>query len=229
MSKRFNGEMGDLHIKEVINENTINIFTDGSVTKNGVSYGIVVFYGYDIIYSEIREGNSDESINRMELKGIRLALDYARFYCNQYSNINIYSDSLYSVDMIHRGIYNWFYDSYAGCFLDRYGDYAKNQDLIIEIVNIYNNLKKFVIPSLSIIYVPGHVSVKNIKDLCNAKNKFIKNNNLGNICMDLNMVRYFGGCNDIVDNKVNSTARHHSDKKYENPLLFESVPIQIYL
>lgn len=139
----------------------LNIFTDASIYKNGdefiSSHG---FYSPTTNESHVEVVRSSSN-NRGELMGIRDALMYGLTKRNEYLQVNIWSDSLYSVKSICEWFPAWYLHSKDGVLRNSNDQPIQNQDLLKVIVDLIltNNFR------VNLIHQRGHINEKvSIKD-----------------------------------------------------------------
>ena len=207
-------------LDQFFNRETLNIFTDGSLCRKGRSYGIVGACGNNIIFEDIRE-MSDGSINVLELKGIRTALDYMIYYSQFYRYINIFSDSYYAVNMLRRTIFTWRFSKRHNCYITYDNKIVPNQELIL---GIYRTMYEMIEhnPFINLYWCPAHTD-NGTANIMEARERFCKLNGV-NAKVDLNFIRYIATMNNMIDNKVQQCSRHYSGRIYTDPISF--IPIE---
>ena len=98
--------------KDFCKNDVLNIFSDASMAKykgKGIGcYAVIAVVKNDIIDSCYRIV-SDTTSNESEIKGVRMAISIANKYKYQFKTINIFSDSLYSINGLMNYIYKWKY------------------------------------------------------------------------------------------------------------------------
>lgn len=123
----------------------IKIYTDGSASKKGCGYGIVVLEDGELKFFH-SDYCQDSTNNREEMKAILDAYNYIDTLPN-YSNCTIYSDSAYCVNMMNDWMYKWRelnWHKYDGKEL-------KNLDLVKQLYAC-----KRAHPTVAICKVSGH-------------------------------------------------------------------------
>ena len=130
----------DIQIAQFYNENTLNIFSDASMFSQLGCYGVVAVVKDNIIDSTYRLVSNTTS-NNSEIKGIRAALDLALKYKDRFQFINIFSDSLISVNGLRDYIYNWKYNKNDGLLYSTAKKPVANQEIFIEAHRILNILE----------------------------------------------------------------------------------------
>lgn len=197
----------------VIDDKTLNIFTDASVygkidkiNKNRVCAGAIAT---DINKGRLREFQIllDKSTNNYgELTGIGLGIMLASIFRDKYDRINIFSDSQISVKGLREWIYGWInkLDS-NGIMHSSSGTPVANHDLILSITDlILNNF----IPGKHKIYlyhINGHITSD--KDLRRGIRTFKKSNYINQNINDdiLNYIKYLQRWNDYIDRSTRSS------------------------
>lgn len=188
--------------KDIFNENTINIFTDGSVTTNPITTETIGCPGSLIVKSEngipevidtkfmiIRNATN----NITELYAILLGL-YSLVYLNvdKKYTINLFSDSQLCINSLRTWIFNWRNNMHNQTMYGSSGDPVLNQHIISHIVSFIfmNNIK------INLYHQKGHVtSTKDsIKNACNV---FMKSNKIMNV--DESFIIEISGFNNNID------------------------------
>jgi ribonuclease HI len=210
----------ELKLSRFNNPETLNIFTDASRRSDMCeSYGVIIIYNGEVIHKDIRE-SSNRSINCLELLAIRLALDYSMYYRNQYPFINIFSDSLYSVNTLIRGLYKWKYHPKEHLYYNERNEKpVPNQELILEIFDTLLNLSINHVHSLNLFYTPAHVVINS--ELKEARYKFLKHNRFNtNSKVDIGFMRYVCQYNSYIDNEVQKSSKRSTYTSYVSPISF---------
>lgn len=168
----------------------LNIFTDASIYKNGGEF--ISSHGF---YSPTTNESSvqvvrDSSNNRGELMGIRDALMYGISKRNDYLQINIWSDSLYSVKSICEWFPSWYINSKDGVLRNSNEVPIQNQDLLKVIVDLIlnNNFR------VNILHQRGHINEK--VPLKDAIDSFHIANKM---TIDSEAMKNAAICNQIID------------------------------
>ena len=207
------------------NPYTLNIFTDTSTIKVGKrkkpiwvsGFGALAINGDNIIEAVTRI-NTDCPINKGEIRGIKLGICLALKY-NQFSNINIFSDSQISVLGIRDRIFNYV----SGCRNHEMVLYKKvggsinimqNQDDYLEIIDlvIRNQLR------INFWHVKAHVNTRNYKDLEMAARVFQSSNNIRD-SVDINLINYIS-CN---NNKIDSICKKALNERDKSDYIFSPI------
>ena len=218
-------------ISEVHGHKIINIFSDASMSSkqfpNGVHqygcFGSIVVREDDILETYYRIDNMCTT-NICELASLRLSLSYAIRYAPYAEKINIFSDSLYSIDSIRKYIYGYRYqpieNTCYGNLLKGNGNVIDNQSLIVECIELLDYCRS-INPNVRIFHQSGHVNYTSITDISKAANNFKKHNNLPH-SIDLNVIRYLSYYNDYIDHTTRSCL--YRTEKYDE----YSYPVEFY-
>lgn len=117
----------------------IEIYTDGSLKKTGsLTYGgwayIVVRDNRDIYYASDSEYNTTNQ--RMELKAIAEALNYAKSIRRNVEKVIIYSDSAYAINCYLK---EWYINWQNNGWINSKGEDVANKDLWLQIIPYFDN------------------------------------------------------------------------------------------
>lgn len=211
-----------LNISQFYNKNTLNIFSDASImgkTGNQTGcYGVIAVVEDNIIDSTYRLV-SNTTNNNSEVKGLRAALDLAIKYKDKYKDINIFSDSLISINGLREYIFNWRYNQNDGLLYSSMNKPVVNQEIFIEARDMLDILEKSKC-IIRLYHQSGHVS-NNYNDIVKAGDCFIKYNNI-NAKVDLNLIRYISIWNNYVDTTSRSLLKRNkkNDTEYIDPIQF---------
>lgn len=189
-------------LKDIYYYPNLNIFSDASTRKgpkNTISacYGVVAVCGDQLIDSIYKVHNNSNSAME-ELRGVRGALELALKHRFEFPVINIFSDSLYSIDSLRKYPYMWKYDSKNNTYISMSSHKPiKNLSIITECFMMMEELNKT--NKINIYYQKGHVSPdgKNGK-LKNGLYPFKDNNEIDGT-IDINLIRYISMYNNVVD------------------------------
>ncbi len=207
-----------LMFNDIFNEDTLNIFSDASITKNENEtigcYGII-FVAIDTILEHIPRATSPYHLNiarystnnDSELRGILQGIFFAAQYQKYFKTINLFSDSMISIMGLKTWIYNWINNTRNGIMYSTSGE-VMNQELIKDIVfTILNNSL-----NINLFHQKGHVNSKNIFD---AKQTFIKTNML-NCDVDLELIDAISKLNNSIDEKTREYLNWYMNNLYQN-------------
>lgn len=208
-------------LSQFFNSETVNIFSDASMTtpkKDNQTgcFGVVAVIGNDIVDQRYRIVSNTTS-NNSEIKGIRTAIDMAGQFAGKISFINIFSDSQVSIFGLREYIFHW---KKKGEYLyNSVGKKVSNQNIFIESRDMLNYLENSS-SIISLYHQSGHINDK-YKDLLEASDCFKKFNNI-NGKIDLNFIRYISTWNNYVDKTSRSLLRRNikNNNTFEDPLLF---------
>jgi ribonuclease HI len=144
----------DSEIQEIL-----NIYTDGACSRNGYSNAQAGIGIYSENLLEISERIKGEQTNqRAELFAILKALESIDI--KKYNQINIYTDSKYSISCITIWIDNWLKNNWQS----KYKKPVKNKDIIKDIYAIYSKYNH-----INFIHIFAHTNKKDIHSLGNEK------------------------------------------------------------
>ena len=190
-------------LNDVFNSQSLNIFTDASMNGYGTSgcTGICLVFGeidrrFPLLntqtHNQIIKGCTN---NFAEAEAIREAVYAALMYKDKYPVIRIFSDSLICIDNLRKRIVTWKISKKNGVgeFIAS-GNVAKNQEIFTEIMYVMteNNM------SIEFLHQMSHTNFTNSNSLENARNGFIKNNNIADE-IDMELIRALSFYNNYVD------------------------------
>lgn len=211
-----------LSLSMIYNEDTLNIFSDASfkpfpelVSYRGREkygkgcYCVMAVNGDDILEKECRIC-SNSTVHSSELKGIRKALSIANGYKHQYRRINIFSDSLTSIQLIRKRVI----EGKESIDLPH-----KDRSAVIQIYYLYMELALDPHCIVTLYHNSGHMETQNLESMIIMAQKFKKFNNLKDK-VDLNLVRYIARYNCLVDTISRDYLLHNKEKECEDPLEF---------
>lgn len=175
-----------MHYNNIFNNNTINVFTDGSVITNPITNETIGCPGSLIVKtdndnSEVIDTNfiiiRNATNNITELYAILLGL-YSVVYLDLHKkyNINLFSDSQLCINSLRTWIFNWVNNMHDNVMYGSAGTPVSNQQIISHIISfIYTNEIK-----INLYHQKGHVtSTKDsIKNACSV---FMTSNKLFNV------------------------------------------------
>lgn len=199
----------DYLYESISNPYTLNIFTDASMhSGNGAGEGC---------YGALARCMSNEidSICRIqtyvttpecELKGIRAGVELAIKYKDQYSKINIFSDSQLSVFGLRDRIYKWRINNNKIIKKDK--KQISYQDIYTEI--IYMIADNDV--SLNIYHTNSHIDIHNKNSIKGSINNFIKSNYLSyDDKVEFKFMKYISLGNNEIDRRTRSLLKSRMD------------------
>ena len=192
--------MRDMMIKDIFNEQTINIFTDASVyqCKNGkfVSCpGVIVVKVFDnmpYICDKFSYLSYDSTNNEGEIKAIRSGIYLAQKYRYSVPKINLFSDSNICVSGLSEWMENWIRYSRNGIL------YNSSKKEVINQENFINVMYDIVSTQLNIniYHQKGHVK-RNKESIDHARKVFKQINNINASYELIDKLSYY---NNYVDN-----------------------------
>lgn len=218
-----------MDLEDICNDYSLNIFSDASMDfylkyKIG-SFGAIAVYKEDIIdNSYFFENNPDTTtVNRCEAKGLRLALRLAIKYARNFAFINLFSDSLLTVNTIRSYIGKWFYDKQQGLLYTGNNKVASNQDIHIENLLLLNELLS-INPNIRIYHQNGHINERSEASIDKAFSNFKLYNNIpGYIWVDRRIIKYISRYNNIIDKTTRERLREVNYKyQYNDPIVFHA-------
>ena len=213
-----------IDLAQIYNEETVNIFSDASMTypnrsKTGTGcYGAVVVTRDTIIDSYYRISTNSTN-NSCEIRGIRAALIMADKWKSRFSYINIFSDSLISVMGLKEYIYKWKYNPRDRKFHNSNGAIVANQSTFIECHYLLKALEANPNIQIRLFHQNGHIS-NGYQAIKEAGDHFMKVNHINGV-LDLNLIRYISTYNNYVDKTTRGILRR-SDKSVQTtePIFF---------
>lgn len=159
------------------NPETLNIFTDaslkGSPTDNVVCSGAIAVTSYSEVIDSEYLLLTNVSNNFGELSAIKLAVNVA-YRHQEYSTINIISDSLISVKGLVDWIKIWIVNRKGEVLYSASHKPVINQDIYLQIIN---SLIDLPINEINICHTLGHMRACNLEDQGRIIDTFKKFNN----------------------------------------------------
>lgn len=180
----------------IFNPYTLNIFTDASMNRENGCYGAIAVCMDNIIETQCFP-RANTTNNQCELLGIKLALGMIIKYINSFRCINIFSDSMYATDSINIFIKKWRFDSNKLNYITSSGNIASNQNIIVEIYELYNSLLLYN-PNINILHVPAHIENKK-KSMAYATKSYTNLNKLVKDIPDEELIKYICKYNNLID------------------------------
>lgn len=208
-----------LRYQDIFNTETLNIFTDASITKLEQETlgcpGVVLVrtdeYGNNHVINTYSYIVNHSTNNDSEIKAIRTGILCGLGYRNYFKRINLFSDSNICVQGLKDWIFNW-----AHCIMDNTmysssGLPVANQGIFMSIIHIITNANF----EINIYHQKGHVMINSENSLIKAKNSMLRSNKLDDIDMDL--VIQLSIYNDMVD----KLTKENLNIYYNNGYIFE--------
>lgn len=193
------------------NPSTLNIFTDASVRNMNYGFdsasGFVAMMGNEKLAEQIQI-NRNTTNNFGEIYAIQmavqLAFDVRRLMPEQPRYINIFSDSIISVNGLRKWFDGWTLDD-NGYLLSSSGEKVANQEIIVSIMNMiitYNI-------DVSFFHIKGHVKFNKESEVERAISKFEEHNGTVGIGkINKNTMKKMLECNDYVDNTTRQALQY---------------------
>ena len=206
---------------------TLNLFSDASTKSTGhgnkslaVSYGSVAVT-QDTIIDEIYRINTSSSVPAGELRGLRCSLELALKHRYEFPVINLFSDSLYSINALRDYINDWEWNSTDNYYTYNnlhysHNKYIKNQNLIYECNMILQILRSTNI--VNIFHQRGHINNNNI-DMA-LKSFAVQNGIDHEVSPDI--IQYISKYNNYIDNNSRLLLKKINihDSSYCDPIMF---------
>ena len=203
---------GSYQLENFCNDYTLNIFTDGSFYVDRGSYAMLAVNKYTILDSFCRVGEIGDTINSCELKGIIKALSIAHRYMTLYPCINIFSDSLYSINGIRTN-----FIAKQKLVMKRS---TPNIELFVHIHYLLDEIDSYPGCTVTILHQNAHVEEKNDRSIYKVVNNF-KNINKVTAQVSQEFIKYISMYNRMVDEMAKSYLKLNKDnEETKMPLRF---------
>lgn len=174
----------------------LNIFSDASVTIIGPEH--ISCHGIYDPKNEFRKVTilRNSTNNRGELMGVIDGILYAISQRDNYQQINLWTDSIYSMKSICEWFPAWYLRKRDGIIFSNSNKPVENQDLINCAINLIldHNLR------INILHQRGHVLEKN-----GLKNAIMSFGIANKMEIDKDAMHYASVCNQIVDEFTRNT------------------------
>lgn len=204
---------------DIFNVDTLNIFTDASITK--LEYETLGCPGVVLVRTDENGNNhvinthsyivNHSTNNDSEIKAIRTGILCGLGYRNYFKRINLFSDSNICVQGLKDWIFNWMNCVVGKTMYSSSGMPVANQEVFMSIIHILANANL----EINIYHQKGHVIINSDKSLNKAKNSMIRSNGLDDI--DMNLVIQLSIYNDMVDRLT----KDHLNIYYNSEYIFE--------
>jgi len=174
----------------VFTYDTLNIFTDASVDGIFSAPGYIAYYGNEPCHA-LSKWLLNSTNNEGEVYAIKMALLYAANF-PQVKNINIFSDSLITVNGLNDWIKNWIKNVRSGKMYSSSGMEVANQSIFldcIKIITYYNINVRFY-------HVDGHKDCNNKRHVQKFMNDFQRDNHIN---LDMAFAMFLMKCNSDID------------------------------
>lgn len=195
-----------MNIQDIFNENTINIFTDGSILNKDSTGETIGCPGAILVRTNKRYSYMDKETveivrnttnNNTEIRAILLGLRllYGNLdFSKPLPRINLFSDSKICVFGLREWIYNWVNCNINGVMYNSSGVEVANQEIFkyIILMILKNNIP------IKLYHQKGHVNVNSEKYI----NKAIQTFNVSNYCRtsDIELIVEISTYNNYIDN-----------------------------
>lgn len=205
-----------IKFNDMFNKNTINIFTDASVSTidkiQCSAPGCLVIETNnrqsEIVDSEIHVVKNSTN-NNGEIRAVLLGIEKALHY--KYSNkaINLISDSLISIQGLKSWYKNWFKHSKNDVLYNSEGKKVSNQNVFKEIINIisYEQLQ------INFVHCRGHINIKSNESINIAVRDFQRSNDIHDT-IDIDLIEEIVKYNNIIDNETRKCLKRYKLKTF---------------
>ena len=193
--------------KMIFNEDTINVFTDASMEPDnyhGCAGAVLVDQFYKATYRDIVLKKSNTY--RSELIAIKLGI--IEGLKTGRKNINIFSDSLLSINGLRKWVFNWQKRSKDDILLTSEDKKVVNMDIIYDIIKM---ITKHDDRNINLFHQKGHIGPK---DTAKVMALFKRTNGYS---IDRKMVAVLKQYNDMVDHctRTNLKTRNTIKRRYK--------------
>lgn len=188
----------------VFNDDTLNIFTDGSIRKiqiNGYDEETIGCAGAYAVSNDIHQCVDKKCTvirqatnNITELMAIYEGLIIANRFKYCYNRINLFSDSKINIFGLREWIYKWIVDPNTDKLVNSSGKEPMNLKYIAMIIEyiLSNNI------NINLYHINGHIDINKQKDIIKAHDTFMLSNHLSHP-IDFELIKMLAIGNDIVD------------------------------
>lgn len=151
------------------NSNTLNIFTDASIKQVGQETvgcaGAFCVAGKDrTIINQTNRILRHATNNSSEITAVKLGIDLAIDYRNDFDTINLFSDSKICIYGLREWIFNWIDNMSNGVLYNSSNTEVANQEMFKKIINLITHYNL----NIHLYHVKGHVNINSIKSVLNA-------------------------------------------------------------
>lgn len=201
--------------RNIFNSESVNIFTDASLSKDGDD--VIVCSGFGIYIGDVLIDQKFDIIHRStisvgELTAIRMGV-YEAIKYQRFPYVRIFSDSQSSIFAIRDRIFNWVNQAQNGKLLANDGALIANQELIMEIVYYILQCNLHI----EFYHIKGHIRFNDFDELQHAKEVFSDSNFITDKIDDI-LIRTISMYNDQVDKYTGIMLNlYRSSQKYINP------------
>jgi ribonuclease HI len=210
--------------EHMFNYETLNIFTDASILKmsNGETIGCAganVINGpsplMNVLEQDMRIIRRSTS-NNSEIQAVKLGIEKALKYRNNYKTVNLISDSKISIYGLREWIFNWIINSgNSARLIGSTNKEVANQHIILQIIYMIldNDLR------INFYYQNGHVVISNDDSLLESKKLFIELNNLRHD-VDIELIKNISIANNAIDKLTRNTLKSSQfGESYSTPMM----------
>ena len=215
-------------LSEIYGPTTLNIFSDASTrstaTVSAAAYGVVGVC-MDSIVDSVARIHTQTDAQAEELRGVKTALAMACKFRNVFPNINIFSDSDYSISGLRDKTTYMVFNPDIHTYYTKSGNPVKNMELIAESLYLLEDLMRT--NNINLYHIKGHMNVdgneaRHARSVAIGASTFKRQNNIPNSKkIDLNLIRYCGAYNGVVDSlsrsllyRTNIVEQEFSDAVY---------------
>lgn len=230
--------MLNIEANSIINDYTLNIFTDASISKlPGTEIvtggaGAQFYIGDRLIDSKLKILINTTN-NQSELTAILLGVIGAIQLKNQVRVINLFSDSRISILGLREWIFSWVNSVHEDVMYSSSGLPVANQQIILNIVDaiIRNNLQ------INLYHVRGHLDSGKDKQVFQFKKSFLKENHLDPYTIiDDKLIQFLINGNSSIDKYTRDPLLNKEymlqlakDSYYSNPIIPFTIDPSYYL
>ena len=191
-------------VQEVYAPHILNIFSDASTRNtaetNAAAYAAVAVCMDTMIDSVVRiHTDSDAAVE--ELRGLKSALAMACRHRYEFPIINIFSDSLVSVQNVRDRPSYWVFDHNLHTYYTDAKSPVKNMEILAEALALLQDLRRTT--EVNIYHVKGHVTTDSnnreaYRQLKIGTSTFSRYNHV-NRQVETNLIRYLAAYNGVAD------------------------------
>jgi ribonuclease HI len=187
-----------INYTDIFNYESLNIFTDASIYKkpDDTYFGCAGYVAVcgDQVYEIDEQIYDNTTSNNSEIKAVRMGIETAIKWKEQFSHIRLFSDSQLCIFGLRDRFTNWVENSSNGTINGSNGQPIINQEIFIDIANLIlvNNLH------IELYHQDGHVALTNPRSIGKARQDFIRFNNL-NTDIDQALTYALSYYNNMVD------------------------------
>lgn len=178
--------------------NTLNIFTDASITKY-TDNGWITCAGYIVVDNGIIIDSGKQIIHNAtscygEIYAIKMAIE-AISKLGIKKSINLFSDSQISILGLKTRIYNWYQNQINRTLMTNTREPVSSQEVYLDIMRM---IIQYGI-QINLYHIPSHIRLNNDKDMKRFKDLFYANDSSMDV-VDDRIIEEIINCNNIIDN-----------------------------